>query len=149
IQRGGVLALRMIRGVIAQTIFSMEIVEYLVGWSDITPQEDLPYDFLLEDGVGVVRVQVKLQRSEAHLPMLRKSMRGYWSSLTDMYVVETQRTRGGIDKKTGAPTRPYRFGEFDILAVSMYPSTNEWVRFMYTVSNWLIPSPTNATEILK
>ena len=32
---------------------------------------------------------------------------------------------------TGLATRPYRFGEFDILAVSMHPSTNDWNRFMY------------------
>jgi len=30
----------------------------------------------------------------------------------DMYVVETQRTRGGSNRLTGGSTRPYRFGEF-------------------------------------
>lgn len=41
-----------------------------------------------------------------------------------MYVVETPRTRGGKDLTSGEDTRPYRYGEFDILAVSMHPSTN-------------------------
>ncbi len=58
-----------------------------------------------------------------------------------MYVVETQRTRGGKDARTGEDTRPYRYGEFDILAVSMHPSTNDWTSFMYTVADWLIPRP--------
>jgi hypothetical protein len=38
-----------------------------------------------------------------------------------------------------AKTRPYRFGEFDIIAVNMQPSTNDWSKFMYTVGDWLIP----------
>jgi hypothetical protein len=49
----------------------------------------------------------------------------------------------------GGSTRPYRFGEFDLLAVAMYPSTNEWNRFMYTVSDWLIAGRTDSAEISK
>jgi hypothetical protein len=56
-----------------------------------------------------------------------------------MYVVETQRTRGGTDRKTGADTRPYRFGEFDILAVNLHPSTGDWARFLFTLARWLVP----------
>jgi hypothetical protein len=67
----------------------------------------------------------------------------------DMYVVETQRTRRGSDKKTGGSTRPYRFGEFDLLAVAMYPSTGEWNTFMYTVADWLLPGRTEPSEMLK
>jgi hypothetical protein len=36
---------------------------------------------------------------------------------------------------------PYRFGEFDVLAVALHPSTNNWSDFVYTVANWLIPDP--------
>jgi hypothetical protein len=36
-------------------------------------------------------------------------------------------------------TRPYQFGDFDIIAVNMQPSTGDWTRFMYTVGSWLIP----------
>jgi len=67
----------------------------------------------------------------------------------DRYVVETQRTRRGSDKRTGGSTRPYRFGEFDLLAVAMYPSTGEWNTFMYTVADWLLPGRTDPAEILK
>jgi len=66
IHRSGGLTLRMIRGVIAEAAFEIEVVERLEGWRSVTPQGDLPYDFLLDDGQGVVRVQVKLQRSLAH-----------------------------------------------------------------------------------
>ena len=64
---------------------------------------------------------------------------GYRSLSSDMYVVETQRTRGGKDPTSGEDTRPYRYGEFDILAVSMHPSTNRWEDFLYTVTDWLLP----------
>lgn len=66
-----------------------------------------------------------------------------------MYVVETQRTRGGKNPVTGEDTRPYRFGEFDLLAVAMQPSTNEWNTFMYSVANWLLPGPNDETRLLK
>jgi hypothetical protein len=36
-------------------------------------------------------------------------------------------------------TRPYQFGDFDIIAVNMQPSTRDWTRFMYTVGSWLMP----------
>ena len=122
-------------------------MERLAGWTDITPHGDLLYDFLLDDGKGVVWVQVKLQRSVARRPMRAKE--AYKFLPGDMHVVETQRTRGGSDKKTGSSTRPYRFGEFDLLAVAMYPSTNTWNTFMYTVADWLLPGQTDPSEILK
>lgn len=67
----------------------------------------------------------------------------------DKYVVETQRTRGGKQAKTGKNTRPYKFGEFDILAVSLHPSTNDWNSFRYTVERWLIPSQDDPKCLLK
>ena len=51
----------------------------------------------------------------------------------DMYVVEVQKTRGGFDPQTNEDTRPYRFGEFDILAVITHPSTHDWNRFLFTL----------------
>jgi hypothetical protein len=147
IQRAGGLTLRMIRGVIAEAAFEIEVVERLAGWRNVTPQGDLPYDFLLDDGQGAVRVQVKLQRSRAHRPMWAREASRFLPG--DMYVVETRRTRRGSDKKTGGSTRPYRFGEFDLLAVAMYPSTHEWNTFMYTVADWLLPGRTDPSEILK
>jgi hypothetical protein len=63
-------------------------------------------------------------------------------------VVETQKTRAGRQRNTGGSTRPYRFGEFDLLAVAMQPSTGRWDSFMYTVADWLIPSRADPAEIL-
>jgi hypothetical protein len=137
----------MIRGVIAEAAFEIEVVERLEGWRSVIPQGDLPYDFLLDDGQGVVRIQVKLQRSLAHHPMWARE--AYRFLPGDMYVVETQRTRRGSNKKTGGSTRPYRFGEFDLLAVALYPSTHEWNTFMYTVADWLLPGRIDSSEILK
>jgi hypothetical protein len=68
---------------------------------------------------------------------------------SDLYVVETQKTRKGEKRKTGSATRPYRFGEFDVLAVAMYPSTQRWDTFLYTVARWLLPGHADPAEILK
>jgi len=147
IQRVGGLTLRMMRGVIAEAAFEVEVVERLRGWRKIQQSGDLPYDFLLSDRTGEVRVQVKLQRSKQNRPM--RANEAYRSFPADMFVVETQKTRKGEMRKTGGSTRPYRFGEFDLLAVAMYPSTTRWDKFMYTVADWLLPGRTDATEILK
>lgn len=40
----------------------------------------------------------------------------------EVFMTETQKTRTGTDGEENQ-TRPYRYGEFDILAVSMQPST--------------------------
>lgn len=142
IDRASDLTQRGVKGIIAEAVFATDIVGNLSGWEDITPPGDLSYDFLLKDQVGEVRVQIKMQRKKQGRPMMANEATGLSSPA--MYVVETQRTRGGTDPVTGQSTRPYRFNEFDILAVSMQPSTNTWNTFMYTVSNWLIPRTDNA-----
>ena len=147
IDRASDLTLRGIRGVIAEAAFKQNVVASLRGWRNETLGGDLSYDFLLRDSKGGVRIQVKMQRLKGHRPMLANQ--GYKNLPADMYVVETQRTRGGTDPRTKESTRPYRFGEFDILAVSMHPSTNNWSAFMYTVSDWLIPRPEDANLMLK
>ncbi len=147
IDRASDLTLRGIRGVIAEAAFKLNIVPKLGGWECLPLEGDFSYDFLLKDPVGPVRVQVKMQRLKDHRPMFANQ--GYQYLPSDMYVVETQRTRGGKDPRTGEDTRPYRFGEFDILAVSMHPSSNDWSAFMYTVCDWLLPRPENASLILK
>ena len=60
-------------------------------------------------------------------------------------MTETQKTRTGTDGEDNK-TRPYRYGEFDILAVSMQPSTGKWDRYMYTLGRWLLPGK-NAGEM--
>jgi hypothetical protein len=57
-------------------------------------------------------------------------------------VVETQRSRVGRNSQ-GEDTRPYRFGEFDILGVSMEPVSRDWSTFRFTLGRWLIPRAAN------
>jgi hypothetical protein len=133
ISRSADLTRRGILGVIAEAIFATEVLPLLNGWSDVTPAGNHAFDFELSDGAPV-HVQLKNQRREKQVPKLSPSGR--------FYVVETQRTRGG-QTSTGEKTRPYRFGEFDILAVCMQPSTGKWTDFYYTVQRWLTPDRTN------
>ena len=147
INRSSDLTRRGIRGIIAEAAFVVNVVSKLDGWTDLTEEGDHPYDFLLSDQQGNVRVQVKMQRLKSQKPMIANQ--GYKFLPSDMYVVETQRTRGGIDPETGADTRPYKFKEFDILAVSLHPSTKNWSNFLYTVVDWLIPREDDPTCLLK
>jgi hypothetical protein len=129
IDRSNDITLRGVRGIISEVAFLIEVLAKFEGWKVIENVGDAPYDFLIEDGVGPVNIQVKMQRKQAGNPLIRKGK----------FVVEVQRTRTGVNSVTGRPTRPYRFGEFDILAVSMQPSSNEWNEFVYTVGAWLLP----------
>lgn len=147
IDRSSDLIKRGVRGVIAEVAFKVHVVEKLKGWESQELAGNVPYDFVLQDKLGKVRVQVKMQRLKDQAPTMANQ--GYRRLPVDMYVVETQRTRGGKDPKTGEDTRPYRFGEFDVLAVSMHPSTHDWSSFMYTVANWLLPRLENQRLLLK
>ena len=138
ISRSSDLTHRGIRGVIAEAAFHRTVVIPLAeqGWADKTPAGEHPFDFLLCREDLSVRVQVKMQRLEKHVPKLWKKSKELRP--TPVYVVETQKTRSGTDSK-GQSTRPYRFGEFDILAVAMHPSSGDWHHFQYTVADWLLP----------
>jgi hypothetical protein len=147
IDRASDLTIRGIRGIIAEASFKQYVLHSLNDWSDVTKPGDIPYDYLLTKNNKQVRIQVKMQRLKAHLPMMANE--GYRILSADKFVVETQRTRGGKDKKSNTDTRPYHFGEFDILAVSMQPSTGNWNDFLYTVSSWLLPRKENRKLLLK
>lgn len=147
IHKSSDLTLRGIRGVIAQAAFEVNVTVKLTGWRVIPVKGDPPYDSILRDTQGDIKIQVKMQRLKEHRPMMAKEAYKYLSP--NMYVVETQRTRGGKNPKTGTDTRPYKFGEFDILAVSLHPSTNDWTTFLYTVQRWLISSDKDASAVLK
>lgn len=152
--RAGDFTIRMIRGVFAEAAFAADVLPALASnWreADRTSGGDPPYDFLLEDvrrpDAPPMRVQVKMQRSEGKKPLTADQV---WSSRVswpaDHFVVEVQRSRKG--EKKGKSTRPYRFGEFDILAVSLGPSTGRWKDFVYTVERWLLPDPADNDCIL-
>jgi hypothetical protein len=146
ISRSSDLTKRGVRGIIAEAIFERHILTGLTGWEAVRFIDDRPYDFLIRSNASnpkEVRIQVKLQRMKKQQAMLASDANRHYPN--DMYVVEVQKTRGGIDLQTNEDTRPYRFGEFDILAVNMHPSTKDWNKFLFTLSRWLIPrSPDTA-----
>lgn len=139
------LTVRMMRGVIADAAFGTQVVPKLADrqWRDITPEGNFLYDYKLDDGCGPITVQVKLQRSLKGRPHFD------WGGRYDMgkavYIVETQKTRTGNDGEV--ETRPYRYGDFDVLAVAMQPSAKQWDRFKFTLSRWLIPKTMGSNEI--
>jgi hypothetical protein len=137
IHRAPELTRRMLRGVIADAAFAQFTVPELAasGWKDVTPVGNYSFDYKLEDALGFVTVQIKLQRSERGRPVVKSGARYGFDA--NVFTVETQKSRTGTDSEDNK-TRPYRYGEFDVLAVSTQPSSGKWDRFLYTVGSWLI-----------
>jgi hypothetical protein len=169
LDRAGDFTVRMIRGVFAEAAFATDVLPLLTGWRLLPTSGDPPYDFLMTDQpegttppasllYPKVRVQVKMQRSvkkkEKGSEGAKKSRPLFaneqWSTLVswpaDHYVVELQKSRKG--EKGGQSTRPYRFKEFDIVAVSLGPARGKWSAFMYTVERWLLHDPAHPDHIL-
>lgn len=154
IRRSSDLTKRGVRGIIAEAVFESEVLPTVmpIGWNPgDTPPGDWPYDAILVKGGVSIRIQIKLQRLEKGIPK-RYYPKQYPEEL---FVVEVQKTRSG-QRRTGETkssegkaeaTRPYRFGDFDILAVNMHPATGQWSNFRYTVAGWLLPRAANASLI--
>jgi len=154
IRRSSDLTRRGVRGIIAEAVFDRDVLPNIapLGWKAVSiPPGDWPYDALLEKAGKSVRVQIKLQRLEAGVP------KRYYPKLfpEELFVVEVQKTRSGR-KRVGLAgategkdlaTRPYRFGDFDILAVNMHPATHRWSDFRYTVASWLLPRQADSSLI--
>jgi hypothetical protein len=155
--RAGDFTVRMIRGVLAEAAFAADVLPTLAPrWRQLPIAGDRAYDFLLTDVAEGsekgsahenIRIQVKLQRSAGKKPLFANN---HWKTLVKWpsthYIVEIQKSRKG--EKKGESTRPYRFNEFDVLAVSLGPSRGRWSAFIYTVERWLLPDPTIPTNIL-
>lgn len=154
IRRSSDLTKRGVRGIIAEAVFDTAVIPSIAttGWKPAALAGDLAYDVRLERETSTARIQIKLQRLEKGIPKLYRPRHYEEGSL---YVVEVQKTRSG-KKTTKQPlvgtnttlevtdeitvqTRPYRFGDFDILAVNMHPSSGNWKDFRYTVASWLLP----------
>ena len=137
---------RGVRGIIAELCFDNYIIKPIAqkGWIPQTIVGDQPYDSHLKNGNREIKIQVKNQRLKKGVPLKAgeqsaKKFAGY----ADWWIAECQKTRTGTDAE-GAATRPYRFGEFDILAVCLHPSTNDWTKFMFTPGAKLFPRPNDA-----
>lgn len=118
---------RGVRGILAEATFVLEVLPKLTGWKDLTEPGEFPYDAKVEDETGIVTVQVKMQRKEKGVALIKKGFA----------IAEVQRTRNG--KKDGEETRPYRYGQFDLLGVCMEPSHGRWESFLYVPERWLNP----------
>jgi hypothetical protein len=140
IARSGPLTQRMFKGILAEAAFKVEVLDKLHGWREVTPPGMHAYDFAIQGGDLTVTIQTKLQRKQGGTPFMYR-IPGKRGPASAFYVVETQKSRKGNDRASGQSTRPYRFGEFDILAVSMEPATGDWSQFRFTLGNWLIPRP--------
>lgn len=128
------LTQRGIRGVLAEATFRTTVLpKRLASWKQLPVVGDQPFDLLLDDGAGPVRVQVKLQRRESGAPKYHRKSAVH-------FVVETQRTRGGRRRDQEA-SRPYRVDEFDVLAVCLHPSTGSWTEFFYCATRDLLVRP--------
>jgi hypothetical protein len=158
IDRSSDLTLRGVRGVIAEAVFKDRVVTPLLleGWIEEPIIGDQSFDFLLSDAIGDVRIQVKMQRQKARRPMTAtEASKRQFPNAEDMWVVETQRTRGGKkrthsgESSTTEGPRPYRYGDFDILAVSLHPSTKDWSQFLYTLGAWLIADHLDSALMFK
>jgi hypothetical protein len=148
ISRATDLTQRGVRGVIAEAIYVIDILPNVKGWTPFEAVGDSAYDAIMKrdlDGVKV-SIQVKMQRKKAQRPMMANE--GYRDLPSDQYCVEVQRTRGG-KTTSGDDTRPYRFGEFDLISVCMEPSTGDWHRFMSSPASRLGPDPRNKSIIRK
>jgi hypothetical protein len=88
----------------AGAAFDVNVADQLPGWHRVTIAGDPPFDTHLRDATGDVRVQVKLQRSEANRPMTGADAPKKVKFADRMYVVETQKSRKG--QKGGQNTRP-------------------------------------------
>jgi hypothetical protein len=149
IARSSDLTQRGIRGILAEATFADLVVPNIEseGWNSVQIEGHHPYDFRLLHGRREIRVQVKLQRKERGVPKhyAARSRSKLENAPDELYCVEVQRTRSGASE--GQSTRPYHFGDFDILAVNLHPSTGDWRRFVYTPESWLLPRKFNSKLI--
>lgn len=140
IARASDLTQRGVRGIIAEAVFVQQVLPKVLvktGWAEVAEfiAADIPFDALVQKGGVKVRIQVKNQRIEKGVP---KELKG-------CHVVEVQKTRSG--EKNGKKTRPYRFADFDLIAVCTWPSSKEWTRFTYCLVQNLTSRTTDKSLI--
>jgi hypothetical protein len=140
IARASDLSQRGVLGLIAEASFKVNVIDRLEGWTSTEIVGDAAFDFCIRRDDEQFRIQVKRQRLESRVPKMYR--RG-----SPLFVVETQRTRSGTDS-AGESTRPYRFGDFDILAVSMQPTTDDWASFRFAPQRWLL-ARANSPKLLR
>lgn len=154
IDRSSDLTKRGVRGIIAEAVFVNEIIPTVSasGWQSAELAGDHPYDALLRKGGQAARIQVKLQRLEEGVPKLYYPKHYEKGTL---FVVEVQKTRTGekrlrmnlpatdttvtATQSVTVQTRPYGFGDFDILAVNMHAPFDQKLEEL-SIHNCLVTS---------
>ncbi|MEM9702689.1 MAG: hypothetical protein AAF907_09635 [Planctomycetota bacterium] len=147
ISRSAPISKRGVRGLLAEAFFKIHVLDGDDALSDRTPAGEHAFDFLVHRTGRDYRIQVKLARQRAGnlMPPTKKVLAGLPPG--EYAVAETQRTRGG-KRSDGKDTRPYRFGEFDLLAVSIHPATGDWSDFRYSRTPLLLARE-NQPELLR
>ena len=142
ISRSQDITKRGVRGIIAELAFSEYVLKPMRPiWREHKLTGDLPYDALIEDAQGKITIQTKNQRLVKGIPLHpNATMVRLYPDVEGWFVAETQKTRSGkpkqnnerdidnallIDEVELQSTRPYRFGEFDILSVCLQPSSGD------------------------
>lgn len=155
ISRSQDITKRGVRGIIAELAFSRFILDPMKpAWTEEILVGDLAYDSLITKGNDSIKIQTKNQRLIKGIPLHpTKTSIKHNPEIDGWFIAETQKTRTGTKKKKKTEsadievndieettqTRPYSFGEFDILSVCMQPSTKEWTDFMFTPAKTLLP----------
>ena len=146
ISRSADISKRGVRGLLAEAFFKLHLLDPDPTLEDVTSGEHAGYDFLIRRAGRDWRCEVKLARLEKG-KLKTPSKRALKSLPAGRYAVaEVWRTRSGKDKD-GEKTRPYRFDEFDLLAVSLHPATGEWREFAFIPAAGLQAWPNDATRI--
>lgn len=92
IHRSQDIVQRGVRGVIAEAVFEAKVLPTIKGWRSVSVVGDLPYDFKIRDDKQEIKIQLKLQRTQAGQPLVRKFFG------PDTFIVEVQKTRSGIKR---------------------------------------------------
>lgn len=127
---------RGLRGIVAECEFRNRVLSQLPeDWAVTAGGGNDAVDFLLSDsGQQGLRVQVKMQRMQDGKPLIDRSGNA---------IVECQKSQGQ------GSARAYQYGEFDILAVSLWPLTQDWSSFIYAALHHLPHMPRHPKAIKK
>lgn len=68
IDRSKDITLRGVRGIITEVAFLIDVLTKLEGWKVNEIEGEAPYDFLIEDGVGSVNIQVRCSANKLENP---------------------------------------------------------------------------------
>lgn len=135
---------RNLRGLISEYYLRQRLIKN--GFVLLPTEQNDPFDFKIEKNNKIFTIQLKLQRQSAGQPIFTQDISKKLPA--GFYVSEIQRCRNGFDRK-GFSTRPYKFTDFDILAVCLEPVTKDWHDFTFCLTSNLLADPKHPSNIFK